>query len=84
MRVIISQRSRFENALEKKMTKVDEAFEALQKKHASSYKPEQLRTWANMIQMQKHTSLEEPPPSRFFKKATAQIESDNTSTSKIS
>ena len=80
----VKGRSRFENALEKKMTKVEEAFEALQKKHASSYKPEQLWAWANMIQMQKHTSLEELPPGRFFKKTTVQIESDNTSTSKIS
>ena len=52
---------RFENALENKMTKVEEAFEALQKKYGSS-KPEQLQAWANMIQIQKHTSLEEAPP----------------------
>ena len=39
----VKGRSRFENTIEKKMTKVEEAIEALQKKHASSYKPEQLR-----------------------------------------
>ena len=78
----VKSRSRFENALEKKMTKVEETFEALQKKHGSSYKPEQFWAWANMIQMQKHTSLEEPPPGRFFK--TTRIESDNTSASKVS
>ena len=48
------------------MTKVEEVFEALQKKHGSSYKPEQLWAWANMIQMQKHTTVEEPPSSRYL------------------
>ena len=31
-----------------------------------------------MIQMQKHASLEEPPPGRFFKTTTTEIESSNT------
>jgi len=52
----VKSRSRFENALEKKMTKVEEVFQALQKKHGSCYKPEQLRAWANLIQMDKHAS----------------------------
>ena len=66
------------------MTKVEEVFEALQKKHGSSYKPEQLRAWANMIQMQKHTSVEEPPSGRFFKKSTTEIKLSTTSASKLS
>ena len=66
------------------MTKVEEVFEALQKKHGSSYKPEQLRAWANMIQMQKHVSVEEPPSGRFFKKTTTETESSTTSASKLS
>ena len=60
-------RSRFESALENKMSKVEEVYETLQKKHSKVYKPEQLRAWANMVQMQKHTSLKEPPSGRFFK-----------------
>jgi len=47
----VKSRSKFENALEKKMTKVEEVFQALKKKHGSCYKPEQLRAWANMIQI---------------------------------
>lgn len=66
----VKSRSRFESALEKKMTKVEEVFESLQKKHSKSHKPEQLRAWANMIQMQKHASLGEPPLGRFFKTTT--------------
>ena len=80
----VKSRSRFVNVLEKKMTKVKEVFESLQKKHGSSYKPEQLRAWANMIQMEKHASLEEPPPGRFFKMKTIEVESSNTSASKLS
>ena len=60
-------RSRFENAYEMKMSKVEEVYQTLLKNHGKNFKPEQLRAWANMVQMQKHTSLEEPPTGRFFK-----------------
>ena len=77
----VKSRSRFENALEKKMTKVEEVFQALKIKHSNCYKPEQLRAWTNMIQMDKHASLEEPPAGRFFKKASTEVGSSNTSAS---
>ena len=48
------------------MTKVQEIFESLKEKHGDKFKPEQLNAWANMVQMQKHTSLDDPPPGRFF------------------
>ena len=76
----VKSRSRFENTLEKKMKKVEEVFQALQKKHGSYYKPEQLRAWANLIQMDKHASLEEPPTGRFFNKSSTEVESSNTPT----
>lgn len=60
-------RSRFANAYEKKMTKVQEIFESLKEKHGDKFKPEQLNAWANMVQMQKHSSLDDPPSGRFFK-----------------
>ena len=77
----LKSRSRFENALENKMSKVEEVYETLQKKHSKIYKPEQLRAWANMVQMQKHTSLEEPHSGRFFKtqKSTKQEATPETS-----
>ena len=31
------------------------------------FKAERLRAWANMIQLDKHSSLETPPAGRFFK-----------------
>ena len=67
-------RSRFESALEKKMSKVEEVCENLRKKHGTSYKPEQYRAWANMIQMGKHVSIDEPPDGRFF---SSKVSSDN-------
>ena len=54
-------RSRFESAYEKKMGKVEEIYEKLREKHGKKFKPEQLRAWANMMQLDKHSSLDEPP-----------------------
>lgn len=62
-------RSRFENAYETKMSKVEEIYESLRKKHGNKYKAEQLRASANMIQLTKHSSLETPPAGHFFKLA---------------
>ena len=59
-------RSHFESAPEKKLTKVEGVSEVLKKKHGDSYKPEQFRAWANMIQMRKHVSLDVPPSGRLF------------------
>ena len=75
-------RSRFESALEKKMNKVEEVCETLKEKHGDSYKPEQFRAWANMIQMGKHTSLDEPPGGRFFKSVT-KVSSDDASAKSV-
>ena len=51
----------------KKMTQVEEIYEKLREKHGKKFKPEQLRAWANMMQLDKHSSLDEPPSGRFFK-----------------
>ena len=59
--------SRFESAYKKKMTKVEEIYENLCEKHGNKFKLEQLQAWANMIQLDKHSSLESPPVGRFFK-----------------
>ena len=62
------------------MTKVEEVFEALQKKHGSSYKPEQLWAWANTYDSdaKAYTTVEEPS-GRYFKKTTTEIELSTTS-----
>ena len=49
------------------MALVDDIYEELQAKHKSKYSPEQLRTWAHLLQMGKHGSYEEPPDKPFFR-----------------
>lgn len=46
---------------------ISEVVEILSKKHESNYSTEQLRVWAHLIQMKKHSSMEVPPDKPFFK-----------------
>ena len=39
----------------------------LRSKHGGKYTEEQIRMWAHLIQMNKHSSLEEPPNKQFWK-----------------
>ena len=45
--------------------------EKLEKMHAGDYSPEQLRAWAHMIDMKKHSSYDTPPHKPFFKRAVS-------------
>ena len=54
----------------KKMDEV-EIFEELHDKHSKTYSPEQVRAWAHMIQMKKHSSYENAPDKPFFRKKQA-------------
>ena len=64
------------------MTKVQEIFETIKEKHGDKFKPEQLNAWANMIQMQKHASLGDPPTGRFFvtQKKSREVEGEAEAT----
>ena len=65
--------------------KINEAnffFETLKMKHEKLYKTEQLHAWAQLIQMKKHESLEDPPDYPFFKgKKQRKQKFEETSTS---
>ena len=50
----------------KKMHEVDVIAEEPKKKHEGSYTEEQLRCWANMIQLKRHDSYDTPPSKPFF------------------
>ena len=50
----------------KNMMEVEEILEKLKQKHEENYTPEQLRTWAHMIQMKKHSSYDTAPSKPFF------------------
>ena len=52
---------------QEKMIKAQETVDELRKKHGGKYSEEKLHTWANLIQMKKHSSLEEPPDYPFFR-----------------
>lgn len=64
----MKSRSRFESVYEKKMTIVEEIYENLREKHGNKFKPEQLQAWDNMIQLDKHSSLENSPVGRGINK----------------
>ncbi len=58
--------SRYDNHT-KKMAEVDDIVKKLEEKHEGKYTPEQFRTWAHMLHMQKHASYDAPPDKPFFR-----------------
>ena len=63
----------------KKLSEVEELVKKLTEKHQSKYSVEQMNTWAHMIHMGKHESLDQPPSVPYFKKpATERDTSDVT------
>lgn len=52
---------------EEKSAEANKVLEDLKKKHGGNYRPEQLHAWAQLVQLKKHTSLEDPPDYPFFK-----------------
>lgn len=49
------------------MREVEEIEDDLRSKHEGKFTEEQIRMWAHLIQMNKHTSYEEPPNKKFWK-----------------
>ena len=60
------RRSNYQNHV-RKMVEVDNIVEELEKKHTGKYSPEQIRAWAHMLQLKKHSSYESPPDKPFFR-----------------
>ena len=58
--------SMYESTLQK-MHEVDVIARELETKHEGNYTKEQIRCWANMIQMKQHESYDNPPNKPFFK-----------------
>ena len=52
--------------MKRRWARLKEIYEKFREKHGKKFKPEQLRAWANMMQLDKHSSLDEPPSGRFF------------------
>ena len=60
--------SRYDTHVDR-MAEVQEIEDELREKHRESrkYTDEQLRSWAHLIQLKKHSSLDEPPDKPFFR-----------------
>ena len=63
---------------EDKMNEAGTIYKELMKKHEKNYTVEQLHAWAQLMQIKKHGSLDDPPDYPFFKgrKKTAQVQRD--------
>lgn len=61
----------------KKQDEITAIFSKLKEKHGGKFKPEQLHTWAHMIYLKTHDSLDNPPDKPFFirKRSTESTES---------
>ena len=77
------KRSRYNKQIDK-MREVEEIEDDLRSKHEGRYTEEQIRMWAHLIQMNKHTSYEEPPNKKFWKTPDSSGSSQGTSSSKSS
>ena len=62
----VSKQSKYEEQVDK-MAKLEEICGKLRDKHSESYTPEQLRTWAIMIQLGTYVSYDTAPDKLFFK-----------------
>ena len=61
------RRTSYQNHLSK-MSEVECIVGDLEEKHGEGkFSPEQILVWANMLQMKKHTSYDEPPNKAFFR-----------------
>ena len=66
------------------MREVEEIEDDLSSKHEGKYTEEQIRMWAHLIQMNKHTSYEKPSNKKFWKTSDSSESSQGTSSSKSS
>ena len=60
------QTSNYESQL-KRSEEIEGLCQQLKEKHGSKYKPEQIQTWAHMLHVGTHDTLEEPPNKPFFR-----------------
>ena len=51
----------------KKMEESEVIYDKLHKKHSKTYSDDQIRAWAHLIRMKRHSSYEEAPGKKYFK-----------------
>ena len=74
------KRSRYDKQIDK-LQEVDEIEDKLRSKNEGKYTEEQIRMWAHLIHMNKHTSYDEPPNKRFWKSKSSGIVATGATTS---
>lgn len=74
------KKTRYEGHVDK-MAEVDEIYEQLLSKHQDDYSNEQLRSWAHLIQMKKHSSLETAPDKPFWRNSKKSTKSSSVAVS---
>ena len=57
----------YESHQRDKVEETNETLAKLEEKHGDKYSSEQLRTWANLIRLKKHSSLDTPPDYPFIR-----------------
>ena len=62
----VPKRSKYDKQIDK-LREVDEIEDKIRSKSEGKYTEEQIRMWAHLIHMKKHTSYDEPPNKRFWK-----------------
>ena len=67
-----------------KLDKVESILGSLKQKHAAAYPEEKLRAWAHLIEMEKHSSYDEPPNTPFFAGTGLKSATTNTSSTGVS
>ena len=60
---------------------MDEIEDKIRSKNEGKYTKEQIRMWAHLIHMKKHTSYDEPPNKRFWKPKSSSIGATGATTS---
>ena len=72
----------YESHQRDKVAETNEILAKLEKKHGDKYSSEQLRTWANLIQLKRHTSLDTPPDYPFFRGRKKKQDSESSADAK--
>ena len=64
-----------------KQEEVSAIYAQLKEKHGAAYKPEQLNTWADMLHLKTHDSLD-TPPNKLYSARKRAISPEKTTVSK--
>ena len=62
----------------KKQEEINAIYSQLKERHEGKFNTEQLHTWAHMLYLKTHDSLDNPPDKPFFTRKRSSVTSENT------